>query len=63
MNEDPIAEVLRHREALAAKFGYDLTALCAHLRRHQGKHGHKLVDRSKNRRQVAKPVRHNLVPA
>lgn len=63
MNEDPIAEVRRHREALAAEFGYDLSALCAHLRRHQGKHGHKLADRSKDRRGVAKPARRSVVPA
>ena len=45
-----VAEVRRHREAYAAKFGYDLKAICQDLRR-------KTVEAAKSGRRVLEPPR------
>lgn len=44
MWEDPIvAEVRRHRQELAAEFGYDLKRLCEHLRQREREHPELMV--------------------
>jgi hypothetical protein len=53
MWEDPIvAEVRRTREELSARFGYDLKAIFADLRRRQAALGERLVSRT-NRNEPA----------
>ena len=48
MWEDPIvAEVRAIREKLAAKFGFDVKAIFAHLRKRQGSLGGRLIPQKK----------------
>lgn len=50
MWEDPIVEETRAaREALFARFNYDLAALCEYLRRKQGEHSGRVVTREPHR--------------
>lgn len=59
-SEDPIvAEVRKAKEQLAAKFGYDVTAMLLDAQRREKKHGNRLVDLSKPRSKPAarKPAR------
>ena len=42
--KDPIVEEVRRvRDEHAKKFGYDLAAICADIRRHQATCGHRVV--------------------
>lgn len=41
---DPVAEVRRIREALAAKFNYDLSAIIADARSREGRDGRQVVN-------------------
>ncbi|MBM3290449.1 MAG: hypothetical protein FJY92_09880 [Candidatus Hydrogenedentes bacterium] len=58
MVEDPIVEEVRHvREALAAKYGFDIKAILAAARKRQAKSGRKTVSPLTNparRRQAAR---------
>lgn len=45
MHRDPIVEeVRRHREARAAKFGYDVRAMLEDARKRQATSGHRVVN-------------------
>jgi hypothetical protein len=53
--KDPIVEEVRAaREALAAKYGFNIHALAENARRHQAKSGHRIIKVS--RRRPLKPV-------
>lgn len=55
MWNDPIVEeVRRHREAHAAKFDFDVTAICRDLRRQQAESGRTAVSFPAKR--VARPI-------
>jgi hypothetical protein len=44
MHDDPIvAEVRKIRQKLAAKFNYDIRAICEDARKREGKSGHPIV--------------------
>jgi len=46
MKTDPIVEAIRKvREAHAARFGYDLAAICADLKGKEGRSKHPLANR------------------
>ena len=45
MYKDPIVdEVRRHREARAARFGYDIEAMAEDARKRERKSGHRIVN-------------------
>ena len=58
MWKDPIvAEIRQHREAYAARFNYDLDAICRDLQEKEKTSGRKLVSRSpRPAREIAKPA-------
>jgi hypothetical protein len=43
MKDEVIEEVRKAREAIAAKFNYDIKAICADARKQQAKSGHPVV--------------------
>lgn len=48
MYKDPIVEEVRkRRQEWAARFGYDIEAMAADLRKREGKNGHRVVDLQK----------------
>ena len=62
MWRDPIVEeVRRYREEYAARFGYDLAAICRDLREKQGRSGQKVVSFAPRR--VLKEPPENEQPA
>ena len=46
--DEIVEEVRKVREEHAAKFGYDISAICADIRRKQAKDGRKIVSTRKN---------------
>jgi hypothetical protein len=57
MSEDPIVqEIRRIREAHAAKFGYDLAAICRDLKEKEKESGRKFVTFPPRKVQQPKPV-------
>jgi hypothetical protein len=61
MWQDPIVEeIRRHREEYAARFNYDIKAICREAREHQKKSQGKIVCRPPNR--VAQPAREAAQP-
>ena len=62
MWKDPIVEEIRgYREEYAARFNYDLHAICEDLRSQQGKDGRKVVSLPPKR--IAKPGEADEKPA
>jgi hypothetical protein len=60
MHRDPIVEEVRkHREARAAKFGFDIRAIVEDAMKRQDTSGHRVVDLSKKSvpRRRSKPMR------
>lgn len=49
MNDPIVEEGRRIRDEHARKFGYDLAAICADIRRHQTSCGHRIVRLSKRK--------------
>lgn len=49
MNDPIVEEIRHHREQYAARFGYDLAAICRDLRGRQGACGHDVVSRPRKR--------------
>jgi hypothetical protein len=47
-DEDPVAEVRRHREEFAAQFGFDIRRMGEYLRKTQYNCGHKVVEYDPN---------------
>ena len=45
MNDPIVEEIRKYREQYAAKFRYDLAAICADLRKRQATCGHQVVSR------------------
>jgi hypothetical protein len=43
MNDPIVEEIRRIRDEHAKKFGYDMAAICADIRRHQASSGHPVV--------------------
>jgi hypothetical protein len=54
MNDPIVEEIRKHREQYAAKFNYDLAAICKDLRERQGTCGREVVARPARR--VQQPV-------
>lgn len=52
MNDPIVEEVRRVRDEHARKFGYDLAAICADIRRHQASCGHRVVRLTRKRTQT-----------
>ena len=53
ITDDPIAEVRRIREEIAAEHDYDIDSICAEVMRRQKTSGHRYVDRSRKRKAIA----------
>ncbi len=49
MNDPVVEEIRQYREQYAARFGYDLAAICLDLRERQGACGHEVVSRPPKR--------------
>ena len=49
MNDPVVEEIRKYREQYAARFGYDLTAICRDLRERQGACGRQVVSRPPKR--------------
>ncbi len=49
MNDPIVEEIRKHREQYAAKFNYDLTAICKDLHERTAKCGRKVVSRPPKR--------------
>ena len=49
MNDPVVEEIRQYREQYAARFGYDLAAICRDLRERQGACGHEVVSRPPKR--------------
>ncbi len=49
MNDPVVEEIRQYRGQYAARFGYDLAAICRDFRERQGACGHEVVSRSPKR--------------
>ena len=62
MNRDYIVEEVRkHREARAAKFGFNIRAMVEDARKRQAKSGHPIVDLAQQGK-AEKPERQRQIP-
>jgi hypothetical protein len=58
MRKDPIVEEVRkHRQQIAAEFGYDIRAIAQDARRRQASSGHPIVTQQESRKHRHRPLR------
>ena len=62
--KDPIEEIYRHREKLAAKFGHDIHAIFEDMRKREDNSGHPVVSfANETKRRTATKARRRRQPA